>query len=164
MQRLAFGVVLLVALLVAAVSGESQAQQGYTIKQAPIVQTNEPPPLAGPSAVQPAAEKPTPAGPREASASLHRVVIAAAVKQQRAGQMTRLELFRLRVAMLSPAFRDRVADLAVVQIVASAEADIPLQVDANGEIDKTAIDWEGLISFIERLMPLILQLIGLFGG
>lgn len=29
---------------------------------------------------------------------------------------------------------------------------------------QAAVDWDGIITFIERLMPLILQLISLFGG
>lgn len=139
-------------------------QQGYHVPpaKATIVESQQAPP------VTPAMEKPTTAPALdkavEASGGLHKVVIEAGIKAQRSGDITRLQLFRLRVAMLSPAFRDRVEDLAVVQIMASNEANIPLTVAEDGTIDRTAINWDELITFIERLLPLILQLIALFGG
>ena len=37
-----------------------------------------------------------------------------------------------------------------------------LPIDEDGKIEVSRIDWEGLISFLERLVPLILKLIDLF--
>jgi len=90
-------------------------------------------------------------------------VIKAAVACQKRGEITRLELLRLRVAMFSPAFRKKVEDLSVIQIAASGE-DGPFSVDENGEIVRETIDWDKLGSFLEKLIPLILMLIKAFGG
>jgi hypothetical protein len=90
-------------------------------------------------------------------------IVKAAVACQRRGEITRLELLRLRVAMLSPAFRAKAEDLAVIQIAASGQEG-PFSVDENGEIVRETIDWEGLGAFLEKLIPLILMLIKAFGG
>lgn len=94
--------------------------------------------------------------------AFHDAVIKAAVNRRRAGEMTRAEVFKLRVAMLSPAFRDHCEDLAVIQMAASDSENVPT--DADGRIDRASIDWDAIIAFIEKLIPLILQLITLFGG
>lgn len=90
-------------------------------------------------------------------------LIKAANTLQKKGEITRLQLVRLRVAMLSPAFRQKVEDLAVVQMSASGE-DGPFSVDENGEIVRETIDWAGLAAFLEKLVPLVLMLIKAFGG
>ena len=90
-------------------------------------------------------------------------LIKAATTLQRKGEITRLQLVRIRVAMLSPAFRQKVEDLAVVQMSASGE-DGPFSVDENGEIVRETINWEGLAAFLEKLVPLVLALIKAFGG
>lgn len=90
-------------------------------------------------------------------------LIKAATSLQRKGEITRLQLVRIRVAMLSPAFRQKVEDLAVVQMSASGE-DGPFSVDENGEIVRETINWEGLAAFLEKLVPLVLMLIKAFGG
>ena len=90
-------------------------------------------------------------------------LIKAATSLQRKGEITRLQLVRIRVAMLSPAFRAKVEDLAVVQMAASGE-DGPFSVDENGEIVRETINWEGLAAFLEKLVPLVLALIKAFGG
>jgi hypothetical protein len=90
-------------------------------------------------------------------------LIKAATSLQRKGEITRLQLVRIRVAMLSPAFRAKVEDLAVVQMSASGE-DGPFTVDENGEIVRETINWEGLAAFLEKLVPLVLALIKAFGG
>lgn len=102
--------------------------------------------------------------PVEASNGLHRSVIKAAVKMQKEGKLSRLDLIRLRVAMLSPSFRDRVEDLAVVQILSSPVDEVPFDVSEDGSVDRASIDWDKLMSFLERLVPLILILIKAFGG
>jgi hypothetical protein len=90
-------------------------------------------------------------------------LVKAATALQRKGEITRIQLVRLRVAMLSPAFRQKVEDLAVVQMSASGE-DGPFEVDENGEIRRETIDWNGLATFLEKLVPLVLALIKAFGG
>jgi hypothetical protein len=89
-------------------------------------------------------------------------VVKAAVAAQRKGEISRLELVRLRVAMISPAFRAKVEDLAVVQIAASGEEG-GFSVDEDGNIIRETIDWDGLAAFLEKLIPLILMLIKAFG-
>lgn len=90
-------------------------------------------------------------------------LLKAATTLQKKGEITRLQLVRLRVAMLSPSFRQKVEDLAVIQMSASGE-DGPFETDENGEIRRETINWEGLAAFLEKLVPLVLQLIKAFGG
>lgn len=87
----------------------------------------------------------------------HRALIAAAAKQVRDGKMKRGDLIRLRVAMLSPSFRKQAEDLAVIQMAASGSDGVP--VGDDGRIDRASIDWDALFAFLEKLLPLILQLI-----
>lgn len=96
--------------------------------------------------------------------SFHKTVVKAAIKAQQEGQITRLELMRIRMAMLSPALRMKAEEVAIMQIVASAEESIPFRYDEDGNLIREAIDWEGLIGFIERLIPIILMLVKIFGG
>lgn len=94
-----------------------------------------------------------------------REVIRAAVRAAKEGTITRRDVVRLRVAMLSPSFREQAHDLAIVQMAASGSdavggADVP--VDEEGKIVETAINWEGLAAFLEKLIPILLQLINAF--
>jgi hypothetical protein len=91
---------------------------------------------------------------KEAAAgdTFHRNVIRAAVKAQRNGTITRKQLIRLRVAMISPAFREQAKEMATIQMSASGNADKIPRIGEN-------IDWDALLAFIEKLIPLILQLI-----
>jgi len=91
----------------------------------------------------------------------HSSVIKGIAKLRRSGEMSARDALRLRVAMLSPAFQQQAEDLAVIQMAFSGSDEVPF--DTNGKVDRAAIDWENLIAFIERLIPLILQLIDLFG-
>lgn len=91
-----------------------------------------------------------------------RAIVSAAIKAQRSGAISRIELMKLRVAMLSPAFRNRAEDLALIQVSASGE-DLPFTLTADGTIDRTSIDWDGLAVFLEKLIPLILTLLKAFG-
>lgn len=92
----------------------------------------------------------------------HRSVIQAAAKLVREGTLKRRDLIKLRVAMLSPAFREHAKELAIVQISASGSDAVPMSED--GTVDEVAIDWTGLSAFLEKLVPLILMLIKAFGG
>jgi hypothetical protein len=98
----------------------------------------------------------------EARSDFHRALIVAARNRVKAGEMSRRDLMRLRIAMLSPAFAEHAEDLAVIQMSASGSDDVPL--DASGQVDRARIDWEAIAAFLERLVPLIIQLIGIFGG
>jgi len=78
------------------------------------------------------------------------------------GKITRRESLRLRIAMLSPAFRQHAEELAVIQMYYSGDDGVPMT--ADGMVDVASIDWEGLIAFLERLIPIIVQLLEIFGG
>lgn len=90
-------------------------------------------------------------------------LIQAAVSAQKKGDISRLDLIRIRVASFSPALVKKAEDLAIVQMAASGE-DGPFSVDENGEIVRETVDWNNLVTFLERLLPLILMLIKTFGG
>jgi len=87
-------------------------------------------------------------------------VMKAARKAKQKGTITRRQMLRLRVALLSPAFRQHAEDLAVIQMAFSGE-DVPEK--TAGGIDRTAIDWEGLAEFLERLVPILLALLDALG-
>jgi hypothetical protein len=91
--------------------------------------------------------------------SFRKSVIKAAQSLQQKGELKRSEVVKLRVALLSPSFRQRAEDLAVIQMSASGE-DVP--VDENGLIQRANIDWDKLLAFLEKLIPIILQLITAF--
>ena len=98
--------------------------------------------------------------------SFRRGVIKAAVKAAKEGTITRRDVVKIRVAMFSPAFRDQAYQLAVVQMSASGSDALgsdAVPIDEDGKIVETAIDWDKLFAFIEKLLPLILQLIDAFG-
>ena len=84
--------------------------------------------------------------------SFHKSVIRGAIKAQRDGKITRKQLRRIRVAMLSPAFREQVKELATVQMLSSGESDKIPRIGEN-------IDWDALGDFLERIWPLVLQLL-----
>lgn len=90
-------------------------------------------------------------------------LIQAAVSAQKKGDISRLDLVRIRVASFSPSLIKKAEDLAVVQMAASGEEG-PFSLDENGEIIRETVDWENLMSFLEKLIPLILMLIKTFGG
>ena len=88
---------------------------------------------------------------------LRRTMLKAASESD---DVNRREMFRLRVASLSPAFMEKVELLAVLELQAT---DYVMPLNADGTVDKAAIDWDALLAFIEKIIPLILQLIDLFG-
>ena len=90
-------------------------------------------------------------------------LIQAAVSAQKKNEISRLDLLRIRVASFSPSLIKKAEDLAVIQMAASGEEG-PFSLDANGEIVRETIDWSGLATFLEKLIPLILELIRVFGG
>jgi hypothetical protein len=91
-------------------------------------------------------------------------LLKAADSAARKGDISRLSVLRLRVRSLSPAFLEQARDLAVTQIVFSGEESEFVPFDDSGKVEVNRIDWEGLIAFLERLLPLILKLIDLFAA
>jgi hypothetical protein len=84
-------------------------------------------------------------------------LLKAAQEAAKKGELKRIDVVRLRVATLSPAFLERAEMLAKVQMSASGE-DIPMGEDGKIEIR----DWSEFASFLERLLELILKLIDAF--
>ena len=88
-----------------------------------------------------------------------RALLKAAQTAAAKKEISRLQVIQLRVATLSPAFLVQAQQLAVVQMAFSGD-DVPT--DADGKIEVSRIDWEGLAAFLERIIPLILKLLDLF--
>ena len=70
---------------------------------------------------------------------------------------------RVRTALLSPAFRKEAQALVVTQMSFSGVHDTLVEYDENGNIVETAIDWSGFADFLERILPLIVDLLARFG-
>ncbi len=94
--------------------------------------------------------------------AFHKGIVKAARQARKAGTITRGQQTKVQVAMLSPAFRKHAEDLAVIQMAFSGSDEVPMT--EAGFVDRAAIDWDGLILFLEKLIPLILQLLEIFGG
>jgi hypothetical protein len=85
-------------------------------------------------------------------------LLKAADAAAKAGEIKRADVVRLRVASLSPAFLAQAERLAAIQMAFSGE-EVPTLED--GKIDVAKIDWDALIAFLEKLIPLILQMLDL---
>jgi hypothetical protein len=98
----------------------------------------------------------------EASESdqFHKNLIKAAMVAQSNGDISRLDLLRLRIAMLSPAFRNHAKNLAVTQMY-FYDGELPLT--EQGTIDETAINWSVLIPFLIKIAPILLELLKILG-
>ena len=92
-----------------------------------------------------------------------RAPLLEAIKQARkANRITAFQAVRLRVATFSPAFLDRAQELCLVQLSFTEDGpDLPRT--ETGAIDEQAIDWEGLAAFLERVIPLLIDLLKSFG-
>ena len=96
-----------------------------------------------------------------------RSALSTAIRRARsAGTVTRAEALRLRVAALSPAFQKHAEDLAVIQIAFSGSSAIGSEIVpvVDGKIDRANIQWSEIIEFLQQLVPILLELIKLFGG
>ena len=98
----------------------------------------------------------------ESGNKFSRSLIKAALKAHKDGNLKRTEVMRLRVAMLSPSFRQQAEDLCLIQIASSGE-DSPFEYSDDGTIIRTSIDWEGFAAFLEKVLPLILTMLKAFG-
>ena len=97
---------------------------------------------------------------QEVSANpFRRALLKAAQTAAAKKEISRAQVIQLRVATLSPAFLAQAERLAVVQMSFSGE-EVPT--DADGKIEVGKIDWDALLAFIEKLLPLILKLIDIF--
>lgn len=81
---------------------------------------------------------------------------------RKSDRISRTDAIKVRVAMFSPAFRDHVKKMCVVQMAFSENSEVLPRTD-SGEIDVASIDWEGFASFLERIVPLIMELLTAFG-
>ena len=97
-----------------------------------------------------------------AKSKFHKAAVKAASELRKRGDLTRAQELRFRVAMFAPAFRKHSEDVAVTQMVFSGSDAVPMS--ADGMVDRASIDWDGLIAFLERLIPILLQLLEIFGG
>jgi len=84
-------------------------------------------------------------------------LLKAAQEAAKKGELKRIDVVRLRVATLSPAFLERAEMLAKVQMSASGD-DIPVDEDGRIEIR----DWEAFLQFLVKLLPLLLKLLDAF--
>lgn len=82
---------------------------------------------------------------------------------RRDGTLKPREAIRMQVRMLSPAFVEQAHDLAVTQIAFSGEVSAAVPMDAEGKVQVANIQWDQLIEFLEKLLPLLLQLFSAFG-
>jgi hypothetical protein len=96
----------------------------------------------------------------EVRSDFHKAVLNAAKTSLRKGEITRLQMITFRGAMLMPAFRETAEKMATVQIVMSGEVSEAVEFDELGNVSR--IDWEGLALFLEKILPLLLQLLPLF--
>ena len=90
------------------------------------------------------------------------VAITRAIERQVAsGDLTRESAIRLRVAMRSSSFRHHAENLAMVQIAFSGSANAPF--DENGKLDRSRVKWGELSMYADRLLPMYVQLLDMFG-
>ena len=101
-----------------------------------------------------------PSASKTAGNSFRAAMRKATTKARQNGTITVKQALRIKVAMFSPAFRTVAEDLAVIQMAFYDGDDAPeLKRTDSGSVDRTAINWEGFLAFLERLIPLLLQLL-----
>ena len=82
----------------------------------------------------------------------------------RSGELSRSDAVRIRVAMISPAFRKHVEDLAITQMVFSGVDSDAIPFDDAGKVERASINWDSLLDYLGKLLPLIISLLDLFGA
>lgn len=100
----------------------------------------------------------------EAEKPFHRELIRAAVRASKKADsgVSRRDVIRLRVAMLSPAFRESSQELAIVQLYFNG-SELPTNPDGSIAVDEIKWDAEQWIAFLEKLVPIVLALLKIFG-
>lgn len=86
-------------------------------------------------------------------------LLKAIQESRKEGKITAREAMKLRIASWSPAFVERAQQLAVVQIAFSGESASEVPYTDDGRVDVLNIDWEGLIKFLEVLLPFLLKIL-----
>lgn len=76
-----------------------------------------------------------------------------------AGEITRLQAIRLRVACASPAFVKKAQDVAVIQMVFSGDAPELIPYTEDGRVNVDAINWDGLLAFLQAFIPILLEIL-----
>lgn len=100
--------------------------------------------------------------------NFRRNLIRAAVKLSQSNgedRISRADVLKIRLATMAPAMLEKAQKLAVIQMAASGDETVGtdiVPIDEDGKIVEASIDWDKLISFLERLVPIILQLIDAF--
>jgi len=106
---------------------------------------------------------PPPAAPEKTSETpLRRAFLQAVRDARKAGTITAKDAVTLRVSSFSPAFMDQGEQVAVTPMVMSG-GDEALPMSADGTIDRASIPWGNFGAFLQKLLPIILELIKLFG-
>lgn len=83
--------------------------------------------------------------------SFRKTLLASAEAAVKAKELSRLDLFRLRIATMNKATLEKMHQACAEQVLADGQA------QSYG-----AIDWTKLIAFIKEMIPIILELIKLF--
>lgn len=96
----------------------------------------------------------------EVRSDFHKAALEAAKVKLRKGEITRMQMITFRGAMLMPAFRETAEKMATVQIVMSGEVSSAVEFDDLGNVSR--IDWGALAEFLERILPLLIQLLPIF--
>ncbi len=88
------------------------------------------------------------------------VILEAANKAHDACTISSDELKAIRLACMSPRMLSKMEDLIIAK--AQASGAYVFRLDSNGDVVKSAIDWEAIADFIVKIAPIIFKLIELF--
>lgn len=88
------------------------------------------------------------------------VILEAANKAHDACTISSDELKAIRLACMSPRMLSKMEDLIIAK--AQASGAYVFKLDSNGDVVKSAIDWEAIGDFILKIAPILFKLIELF--
>jgi hypothetical protein len=83
--------------------------------------------------------------------SFRKTLIASAEKSCKAGEMSRADLFRIRIGSMHKPTLEKMHQACAEQVLSDGQA-----------ASYGAIDWTKLAAFIKEMLPIILELIKLF--
>jgi len=89
---------------------------------------------------------------KSAQALFRTALLDSAAELQRAGKISRLDLFRLRLRTVLPSTMAEIEAAATVEVIAQGLAPSAQQ-----------IDWDKLKEFLTWFIPFLIELIGMFG-
>lgn len=96
----------------------------------------------------------------ESRDSFRRSIIKALRAARQSNALTAGEALKIRVAMLSPSFRNHAKTLCLVQMASSTKSDLlPRNDDGTIDVEEVDRDWAGFTDFLERFVPLLLELL-----